>query len=125
MEKEMSIQADRKFLEEKDIKKPNKKYIVHMFSSHIFRGKVFAGKKNIRELKNLPFKTKSLDKKSGQRIRPNKLIEKATSNLNKIKCVKYGFVTEKIELKSIESDQFRDKYHRCYRNFMEILHNFY
>ena len=58
MEKEMRIQADRKFLEEKDIKKPNKKYIVHMFSSHIFRDEVFAGKKNIRELKNLPFKTK-------------------------------------------------------------------
>ena len=83
-----------------------------MFSSRICRGKAFASEQKIRELKKLSFKTKSMDKKLGQRIRPNKLIEKAKRNLKKMKSVKYGFSREKIGLKSVESDQFRKKFHK-------------
>lgn len=54
-----------------------------MFSSRICRGKAFASEQKIRELKKLSFKTKSMDKKLGQRIRPNKLIGKAKRNLKK------------------------------------------
>ena len=40
-------------------------------------------------------------------IRPTNLIEKATIILKKVNSVKYGFASEKIESKSIESDQLK------------------
>ena len=81
-----------------------------MPSSRVGRGKVYAAEEKIRELKKFLFKIKSLYKRHRKRIRPNKLIKKATSNLNKIRNVKYGFALETIESKSIESDQFTEEY---------------
>ena len=105
----MRIQTDREF-EQNEIKKLNKKCNVHMFSSRDFGSKAFAPEQKIKEFKKLLFKTKSLKKKLGKRIRPNKLIEKATSYLNKMKIFKYGVAVEKIESKSVENDQFGEKY---------------
>lgn len=44
IKKEMRIQTD-------EIKKLNKKYNVHIFSSHVYKGKAFAAEKKIKELK--------------------------------------------------------------------------
>ena len=76
---------------------------------HVRGENVYAAEEKIKELKKFLFKTKSLYKRHRKRIRPNKLIKKAASNLNKIKNVKYGFAPEKIDSKSIESDQFREE----------------
>lgn len=92
IKKEMRIQTD-------EIKKLNKKYNVHIFSSHVYKGKAFAAEKKIKEFKNIFFKTKGLDKRLGRKIRPSKIIETATSNLNKIKKVKYGIAAEKNRVK--------------------------
>ena len=81
-----------------------------MPSSRVGRGKVYAAEEKIRELKKFLSKIKSLYKRHQKRIRPNKLIKKATSNLNKIRNVKYCFALETIESKSIESDQFTEEY---------------
>ena len=81
-----------------------------MYSSRVCGGKAFSVDQKIRELKKVLFKTRSLDERLGKRIRPNKLIGLATSNLNKIKSPKFRFAPELIESKSIESDQFREKY---------------
>ena len=89
--KEMRIQTDRDF-DKNEIKRLNKQYKVHMFSSKDRGGKAFAVEQKIREFKKLLFKNKD---KLGKRIRPNKLIEKATNNLNITKTAKYGFACEK------------------------------
>ena len=98
IKKEMRIQTDQKF-KHNEIKKLNKKYNVHIFSSHVYKGKAFAAEKKIKEFKNIFFKTKGQDKRLGRRIRPSKIIETATSNLNKIKRVKYGIAAEKNRVK--------------------------
>lgn len=81
-----------------------------MPSLRVGEGKVYAAEEKIRELKKFRFKIKSLYKRHRKRIRPNKLIKNAASNLNKIRNVKHGFALEKIESKSNESDQFREEY---------------
>lgn len=70
-----------------------------MFSSRICRGKAFASEQKIRELKKLSFKTKSMDKKLDQRIRPNKLIEKAKRNLKKNKECEIRIFNKKDKVK--------------------------
>lgn len=58
----MRIQADREF-EQNEIRKLNKIYEIHNFSSKFCSSKAFAAKQKIREFKKLLFKTKALDKK--------------------------------------------------------------
>ena len=62
-----------------------------MFSTELWRGKAFAAEQKIREFKKLLYKSKRIEKRKGNRINSNKLIEKATNNLNRTKSVKYGF----------------------------------
>lgn len=98
IKKKMRIQTNQRF-KHNEIKKLNKKYIMHIFISHVHKGKAFAAEKKIREFKNIFFKTKGQGKRLGRRIRPSKIIETATSNLNKIKRVKYGIAAEKNRVK--------------------------
>ena len=98
----MKIQTDRWF-EQNEIKRLNKNYNIHMFSSKVRGGKAFAEQK-IREFNKLLLKSKVLDKKLKKRIKINKLIQKATNNLNNIKPVKYGLTPKQIESKSIKSE---------------------
>ena len=57
--------------------------------SKIKLGKAFAAEQKLREFKKLLFERKVLDKQmTKKRIKPIKLIQKATNNLNKIKLVK-------------------------------------
>lgn len=69
-----------------------------MFSPRVCEGKVFIAEQKIREVKRLLFKPNSLEKRLRKRTRPNKL-----------QNVKWGFASEKVESKSIQSDQFREK----------------
>ena len=50
IKKEMRIQTDQKF-KHNEIKKLNKKYNVHIFSSHVYKGKAFAAEKKLKSLK--------------------------------------------------------------------------
>ena len=97
MEKEIRIQTDREF-EENKFKKINNEYNAGMFSPRVCEGKVFIAEQKIREVKRLLFKPNSLEKRLRKRTRPNKL-----------QNVKWGFASEKVESKSIQSDQFREK----------------
>ena len=58
----------------------------------------------------LLFKTKKLDKRNGKPIHANKLITKATNNLNRIKSVKYDAAAQKKKKKSLAKETFRGKY---------------
>ena len=102
MNNEIKIQRDREF-EQNEIKRLNKKHNAHMFSSKNQGGKTFTVEEKIREFKRLLFKTKVLDRTLKKKIKPNKLIQKETNNLNNIKSVKYGYAPEQIESKSIKS----------------------
>ena len=59
-----------------------------MFSTRVRGGKAFAAEQKIREFKNLLFKNKVVEKRLNNRIKPNKLILKATNNLNNTKTAK-------------------------------------
>ena len=64
--KEIRIQTNWEF-EQNGIKRLNKKYNMHIFSSKVRGSKAFAAEQKIREFKKLLFKTKALDKKLGRK----------------------------------------------------------
>ena len=108
-QKKMRLQTDKKF-QQNDIKKLNNKYNENMFSTRLRGGKAFAAEQKIREYKKLLLKTKALYKKSKKQIKPKEIIRKITTNMNKTKTQKYGVEPEKIEKKSLEDDDFREKF---------------
>ena len=105
----MKLQTDLEF-QQNEIKKLNKKYNVEMFSTRVRGGKAFAAEQKIRELKKLLLKIKSIYKKNGMRVKPNELIKKTTTNMNKTKTTKYQIEPEYVEKKSLEDDNFREKF---------------
>ena len=61
-----------------------------MFSTRPTGAKAFDAEQPIIKFKKLLFKTKTIEKRLGKRIDTNKLINKATNNLNRIRSVEYG-----------------------------------
>ena len=94
----MRLQTDRKF-QQTNIKKLNKEYNVDMYSTNLRGGKAFAAEQKLCELKKLLLGSKHIKKSLGKRVKPNKLIKKATFNLNNTRSVKYGFSPDQIEKK--------------------------
>ena len=88
-----------------------------MFSTKTRGGKVFAAEQKTRELKKILLKSKRIEKRLGERLKPNELIKQATNNLNKTRSAKYGFSPNLIEEKSLENNYFTDIYyfHRLVR----------
>ena len=105
----MRLQTDLEF-QQNEIKKLNKKYNVEMFSTRIRGGKAFAAEQKIREFKKLLLKIKSLYKKNGMKFKPNELIRKTTTNMNKTKTTKYQIEPEYVEKKSLEDYNFREQF---------------
>ena len=105
----MRLQTDLEF-QQNEIKELNKKYNAEMFSTRVRGGKAFAAEQKIREFKKLLLKIKSLYKKNGMRVKPNELIKKTTTNMNKTKTTKYQIEPEYVEKKSLEDDNFREKF---------------
>ena len=105
----MRLQTDLEF-QQNEIKKLNKKHNVEMFSTRVRGGKAFAAEQKIREFKKLLLKTKNLYKKEKKNLKPNEIIKKVTTNMNKTKTVKYDVEPEEIKKRSLEDDNFREKY---------------
>ena len=77
-------------------------------------GKAFAAEQKIREWKKLLLRNKRIKKSLGKQVKSNKLIKKATFNLNNTCSVKYGFSPEQIEEKSLdpkEGQKSRETYY--------------
>ena len=70
-----------------------------MFSTKTRGGKAFAIEQKIRELKKILSKSKRIEKRSGNKLKPNVLIKKVTNNLNKTRPAKYGFTPDQVEKK--------------------------
>ena len=109
MKEKMRLQTDLEF-QQNEIKNLNKKYNVEMFSTWVRGGKAFAAEQKIREFKKLLLKVKALYKKNKTKIKPNELIKKVTMNMNKTKTAKYQIEPENVEKKSLEDDNFREKF---------------
>ena len=62
-------------------------------------------------------KSKRIQKRLGKKIKPKDLIPNATNNLNKTSSIKYGFMHNQAEEKSLEDNSFLELYnfHRLAR----------
>ena len=105
----MRLQTNLEF-QQNEIKKLNKKYDVEMFSTTLRGGKAFPAEQKIREFKKILLKMKNLFKKNKKKINANQIIKRATTNMNKTKTVKYQTEPEEVEKRSLESDNFREKF---------------
>ena len=105
----MRLQTDLEF-QQNEIKNLNKKYNVEMFSTRVRGGKAFAAEQKIREFKKPLLKIKVLYKKNKIKFKPNEIVKKATTNMNKTKSTKYQIEPEYVERKSLEDDNFRQKF---------------
>ena len=103
----MRLQTDLEF-QQNEIKNLNKKYNVEMFSTRV--GKTFAAKQKIREFKKLLLKIKAIYKKNQMKFKPIEIIKKPTANMNKTESTKYQIEPEYVERKSLEDDNFREKF---------------
>ena len=62
------------------------------------------------KFKKLLLKTKDLEERKDKKTQPKKKIIKATSNLNKVKNVKYNSITEEVEARSLARNKFGEIY---------------
>ena len=105
----MRLQVDLEF-QQKNIKDLNEKYNVDMFSTKNRGGKAFAAEQKIREFKKILFRIKKTYKRLKRKINSAKLIKKAVKNMNNTKSVKYGLEPEVIEKRSLQDEEFKEKY---------------
>ena len=105
----MRLQTDLEF-QQNEIKRLNTKYDVEMFSTRVRGGEAFAAEQKIREFKKLLVKVKALYKRNKTKMKPNELIRKVTANMNKTKTGKYQIEPENLEKKSLEDENFREKF---------------
>ena len=103
----MRLQTDDKF-QKTNIKKLNREYNVDKYCTNLRGGKAFAAEQKFRELKKLLLRSKRIKKSLGKRVKPNKLIKKATFNLNNTRSVKYGFSPDQIEKKASTLKKFKN-----------------
>ena len=79
-----------------------------MSTTHVRGGKAFATEQKMRKFKKRSFKTKSIVKiLRNKRLRPNKLILKATKIINSMRSGKYDLEQETIEKKNLEGEASR------------------
>ena len=81
-----------------------------MFSTKVRGGNAFAAEQKIREFKKLLLKMKNLFKKYRKKLKPNEVIKKVTTNLNKTKTAKYQIEPVEVEKRALSNDVFREKY---------------
>ena len=105
----MRLQVDLEF-QQKNIKDLNEKYNVDMFSTKNRGGKAFAAEQKIREFKKILFRIKKTYKRLKRKINSAKLIKMAVQNMNNTKSVKYGLEPEVIEKRSLQDQEFKEKY---------------
>ena len=100
------LQTDLEF-QQNEIKTLNEKYNMEIFSSRVLWRKADGAEQKIRELKRLLFKSKEAHKaiSTSTRFNPERLIRKATGNMNIIQSLKYGHPLEVI--KENASEKFR------------------
>ena len=80
----MHLETGREF-QQTNIKNLNKQFDVDMYNTNLRGGKAFASEQKICELKKLLLRSTRIKKLACKRVKPNKLIKKATYNLNNMR----------------------------------------
>ena len=106
---EMRLQVDLEFQQNK-IKELNKKYNVQMFTTKNRGGKAYVAEQKIRELKKILFRIKKSHKRLKKRLNSTKLIKQSVQNMNNTKTEKYNLEPEVIERKSLQDENFKERY---------------
>ena len=106
---EMRLQVDLEFQQNK-IKELNKKYNVQMFTNKNRGGKAYVAEQKIREFKKILFRIKKSHKRLKKRLNSAKLIKQAVQNMNNTKTEKYNLEPEVIERKSLQDENFKERY---------------
>ena len=113
----MQLQRDFEF-NQNAIKYLDKQFNVGMFHTKLRGGKAFAAEQKIREFNKILLKSKRFEKSDGRRLKPNELIRKAAEHMNKTISTKYGVAPEKIEEKSLDSED--GEYYRELYDFLRL-----
>ena len=105
----MHLQANHEF-NQNEIKIINSKHSIEHHNSKLNEGHAVAAEQKIRELKNCLKIFKRLNKIEKKTLKPNKVLKKATGNMNLQPSRKYGVPPEEVEKKSTESVEYRLMY---------------
>ena len=108
-DEKMRLQVDLEFQQNK-IKELNKKYNVQMFTTKNRGGKAYFAEQKIREFKKILFRIKKSHKRLKKRLNSAKLIKQAVQNMNNTKTEKYSLEPEVIERKSLQNENFKERY---------------
>ena len=79
-----------------------------MFSTAVRGGKAFTAEQKVRELKKRISRLLALGKNIKVKKLPNKIISKATDNMNSIPTPKYGLSPNIVEKISLSSERYRE-----------------
>ena len=108
-DEKMRLQVDLEFQQNK-IKELNKKYNIQMFTSKNRGGKAYVAEQKIREFKKILFRIKKSHKRLKKRLNSTKAIKQAVQNMNNTKSEKYNLEPEVIEQKSLQNEDFKERY---------------
>ena len=108
-DEKMRLQVDLEFQQNK-IKQLNKKYNILMFTTKNRGGKAYVAEQKIREFKKILFRIKKSHKRLKKRLNATKAIKKAVQNMNNAKSEKYNLEPEVIERKSLQNEDFKERY---------------
>ena len=108
-DEKMRLQVDLEFQQNK-IKELNKKHNIQMFTTKNRGGKAYVAEQKIREFKKILFRIKKSHKRLKKRLNSTKLIKQAVQNMNNTKTEKYNLEPEVIERKSVQDENFKERY---------------
>ena len=81
-----------------------------MFTTKNRGGKAYVAEQKVREFKKILFRIKKSHKRLKKRLNSTKLIKQAVQNMNNTKTEKYNLEPEVIERKSLQDENFKERY---------------
>ena len=113
----MRLHTDQEFNQNK-ISEINKQYNILHNNSKLNDEHTIGTEQKVCELKSRLRNFKRLIKKS--KLKPNKALKKATNNINMLPTRNYGVPLEKVEKKSLESEEYKLDFYRLKKVYKDV-----
>ena len=113
----MRLHTDQEFNQNK-ISEINKQYNILHNNSKLNDEHAIGTEQKVCELKSRLRNFKRLIKKS--KLKPNKALKKATNNMNMLPTRNYGVPLEKVEKKSLESEEYKLDFYRLKKVYKDV-----
>ena len=113
----MRLHTDQEFNQNK-ISEINKQYNILHNNSKLNDEHAIVTEQKVCELKSRLRNFKRLIKKS--KLKPNKALKKATNNMNMLPTRNYGVPLEKVEKKSLESEEYKLDFYRLKKVYKDV-----